>query len=95
MILILTARGLNQSCVLSGDIGTGYMFLGIVVLSSDPSKVDVSWSQVELSHECSDIVRPGVGRCGDDPYVVICVDRQLVCIVAKNDNGNVDNINHF
>ena len=59
------------------------MFFGIVVLLSDPSTVDVSWSHVELAHESLDIVKPCVGRCVDVSYVVICVDRRLVRIIEK------------
>ena len=90
-----TAKELNPPRALSGEISPGSMFFGIVVISLDPNTVDFAWSHVELGHKSSDIVKPDIGRCGDDLYVVVCVDRRLVRIVAKNDNGNVDNVNHF
>ena len=56
-----TAKELNHSRTLTGEIGPGYLFFGIVV-SSCPATVDVSRTNVEIGHKSKDIVKPDKGK---------------------------------
>ena len=61
VLVMSTAKKLNHLRMLSGEIGSGYLFFGIVV-SSFPETTDISWTNFELGHESKDIVKSNIGK---------------------------------